>query len=132
MVDDAVSPLLAHHQRTSQAPKGHLVGGGPERTSVAVWEGGEAVHGYPARPLSGLVMDMDTVLERCDFGTYKVSEDFALRHLEDPSVTRGSPAEFSLEEGNEWRRAAQPSEKHAMCNGSRNGNADTTVCSRLP
>jgi WD repeat and SOF domain-containing protein 1 len=71
--NDSSSPLLAHHQRTSQTPSGHLVGSGPERTFVAAWEGGEALHGYPSRPLPGLVMDLDTMLERCDFGTYKVS-----------------------------------------------------------
>lgn len=73
VADDSSSPLLAHHQRTSTAPQGHLVGSGPERNFVSAWEGGEAVHGYPSRPLSGLVLDLDETLQKCDFGTYKVS-----------------------------------------------------------
>lgn len=73
ITNSSSSPLLAHHQRTSQAPQGHLVGSGPERTFVSAWEGTEAVHGYPARPVPGLIMDLDGMLERCDFGTYKVS-----------------------------------------------------------
>ena len=68
------SPLVAYHQRTTTSPRTQVVGVGPERNFVSVWDTIQAQPGFPARPTPGTILDLDLTQERCDFGSNKVSD----------------------------------------------------------
>lgn len=67
------TPLVAYQNRADKFPSAHLAGNGPERHYLSVWDMRESQPGFPARPMPGSIMDLDLVLEKCDFGTNKVS-----------------------------------------------------------
>jgi hypothetical protein len=69
----AASPLVAYHQRTTNAPRTQLIGVGPERNFVNVWDSIDHQPGFPARPTPGTIIDLDLILEKCDLDTNKVS-----------------------------------------------------------
>ncbi|KAK8850539.1 hypothetical protein IAR55_004457 [Kwoniella newhampshirensis] len=69
------SPLVAYQNRAPGATKIHLVGEGPERSFLSVWDSRESQPGFPARPMPGSILDLDLVLDKCDFGAGKYVRD---------------------------------------------------------
>ena len=68
------SPLVAYHQRTTSTPNTQVIGVGPDRHFISIWDHREPqVAGFPARPSPGSVLDLDKVVEKCDFSANKVS-----------------------------------------------------------
>lgn len=54
------------------AAQHHIAGRGPSRKYLAPWETALDDPGFPPRPTPGSILDLDMVLEKCDFGTHKV------------------------------------------------------------
>ncbi|WVO20531.1 uncharacterized protein IAS62_001828 [Cryptococcus decagattii] len=69
------TPLVAYQNRADKFPSAHLAGNGPERHYLSVWDMRESQPGFPARPMPGSIMDLDLVLEKCNFGTNKYVRD---------------------------------------------------------
>ncbi|WVQ85933.1 hypothetical protein IAT38_008101 [Cryptococcus sp. DSM 104549] len=69
------TPLVAYQNRADKSPSSHLVGTGPDRHFLSVWDSRESQPGFPARPMPGSILDLDKVLEKCDFGTNKYVRD---------------------------------------------------------
>ncbi|KAK4687978.1 DDB1- and CUL4-associated factor 13, partial [Tremellales sp. Uapishka_1] len=81
------SPLVAYNQRTPSTLKSYLVGAGPERRFLSIWDSVEPHPGFPSRPTPGGVLDLDLVLEKCDLNTNKVS--FNSTFMADVSLDNG-------------------------------------------
>lgn len=75
------SPLVAYHQRTTNTPRSQVIGVGPERRYISIYDFGESQPGYPARPSPGSVLDLDLVLEKCDLSTNQVSKQFDVAYV---------------------------------------------------
>ncbi|WWC65185.1 uncharacterized protein I303_107799 [Kwoniella dejecticola CBS 10117] len=70
------TPLVAYQNRNSPSqPKINLIGQGPERSYLNAWDTRENQPGFAPRPAPGTVLDLDLVLEKCDFGTNKYVRD---------------------------------------------------------
>ena len=67
------SPLVAYHQRTTTVASRQLIGVGPDRRYISLWDHTDSSPGFPSRPSPGSVLDLDLVLEKCDLSTNKVS-----------------------------------------------------------
>ncbi|KAL1410030.1 hypothetical protein Q8F55_004032 [Vanrija albida] len=73
----ADKPAALQQARLQQAaPSNHkLVGKGPERTYLSPWDTVLENPGFPPRPLPGSTVDLDIILQKCDFGTNKYVRD---------------------------------------------------------
>ncbi|OCF33649.1 WD repeat and SOF domain-containing protein 1 [Kwoniella heveanensis BCC8398] len=69
------TPLVAYQNRNSAQPKIHIFGEGPERNYLSAWDTREGQPGYAPRPMPGAILDLDLVLEKCDFGNNKYVRD---------------------------------------------------------
>nr|XP_019051069.1 WD repeat and SOF domain-containing protein 1 [Kwoniella bestiolae CBS 10118]OCF29999.1 WD repeat and SOF domain-containing protein 1 [Kwoniella bestiolae CBS 10118] len=70
------TPLVAYQNRNSPSqPVINIVGQGPERTYLNAWDTRENSPGFAPRPAPGTILDLDLVLEKCDFGTNKYVRD---------------------------------------------------------
>ncbi|ODN83011.1 hypothetical protein L202_01242 [Cryptococcus amylolentus CBS 6039] len=69
------SPAVAYQNRADKTPQSSLVGIGPERHYLSVWDPRESQTGFTARPMPGSILDLDLVREKCDFGTNKYVRD---------------------------------------------------------
>lgn len=62
--------------RRTPVDHSHLVvGKGPARNYITPWAKPLRSPGFPPRPVPGAVMDLDTILEKCDYGTNKYVRD---------------------------------------------------------
>jgi WD repeat and SOF domain-containing protein 1 len=67
-------PVVVYNsRRATNGPKAHLIGAGPERTFINAWNAIDHHPGFPSRPSPGAILDLDLVMEKCDFGSGKVS-----------------------------------------------------------
>ncbi|EIW69803.1 hypothetical protein TREMEDRAFT_43487 [Tremella mesenterica DSM 1558] len=69
------SPLVAYHQRGATNPRTQIIGRGPDRHYIPVQEFINTNPGFPYRPTPGTIIDLDLVVEKCDFGTNKYVRD---------------------------------------------------------
>ncbi|WWC72583.1 uncharacterized protein I206_106545 [Kwoniella pini CBS 10737] len=70
------TPLVAYQNRNSPSqPKINLIGQGPERNYLNAWDTRENQPGFAPRPAPGTILDLDLVLEKCDFGANKYVRD---------------------------------------------------------
>ncbi|WRT70707.1 uncharacterized protein IL334_007705 [Kwoniella shivajii] len=69
------TPLVAYQNRNSAQPKINLIGQGPERNYLNSWDTRENQPGFAPRPAPGTILDLDLVLEKCDFGDNKYVRD---------------------------------------------------------
>ncbi|WVR08522.1 hypothetical protein IAU60_005577 [Kwoniella sp. DSM 27419] len=69
------TPLVAYQNRNTAQPKTHIFGEGPERTYYTAWDTREGQPGYAPRPAPGSVLDLDLVLEKCNFAANKYVRD---------------------------------------------------------
>ncbi|WWC92301.1 uncharacterized protein L201_007255 [Kwoniella dendrophila CBS 6074] len=70
------TPLVAYQNRNSPAqPKINLIGSGPDRNYLNVWDTRENQPGFAPRPAPGTILDLELVLEKCDFGNNKYVRD---------------------------------------------------------
>lgn len=65
---DSTGSVSGSRSSTRQAS---LVGAGPERDYIKVGELSDPA--YPPRPVPGSIVDLDMILDKCDFGSNKVS-----------------------------------------------------------
>ncbi|WWC98578.1 hypothetical protein V866_005470 [Kwoniella sp. B9012] len=70
------TPLVAYQNRNSPSqPQINLVGQGPERNYLNAWDTREGTPGFAPRPAPGTILDLDLVLDKCDFGNNKYVRD---------------------------------------------------------
>ncbi|CAK9786497.1 hypothetical protein CC85DRAFT_283093 [Cutaneotrichosporon oleaginosum] len=62
-------------QRTPIDHRHPLVGKGPARRYITPWDKPLRSPGFPPRPVPGAVMDLDIIVDKCDFGTNKYVRD---------------------------------------------------------
>lgn len=66
-------PLVDYQKHTANGQRYPLVGKGPERRYITPWDTPLGDPGFPPRPVPGSAMDLDVVMQKCDFGTNQVS-----------------------------------------------------------
>ncbi|BEI81432.1 hypothetical protein CcaverHIS002_0205920 [Cutaneotrichosporon cavernicola] len=69
------TPNAGDVRRTPVDHHNTLVGKGPARNYIAPWDKPLRSPGFPPRPVPGAVMDLDIILEKCDYSTNKYVRD---------------------------------------------------------
>lgn len=125
-------------QRTPARNFNALTGAGPGRRYITPWDKPLQDAGYPPRPHPGSVMDLDIIVDKCDFGAGKVSDGRAQRELTLAVCSRLSGTLASWRQLGQ-RQACSPGPvsvglQAVLCgrdvHSSRDSSMDSCVCGR--